>query len=252
MAFPLHEVQLVNGAQFVTGTTKHFPLGTKGVTGDGRVYRYIYTDEALDYPLSCAGGAEVQSLDAGAVHGAHAEGATTVTIDGTSDGSPAAGYYDDALIFFYEDEYPTMRIISSSAAASASPYDVTLKLEGGLPCAVSDDCVVYIQPNMYAGAVCCWQGGGDKNLTIRPALGVPAVKMAASSYGWVQTRGPCVCIPAGTVPGTASGDRVCVWGSDGSVSILDEMINNDTSWQIAGYSMAVDGSGTLWVYLTMD
>lgn len=250
MSFPI-DVQL-QGEELLTSTTKKFTLGQRGVTADGRVYRYFKADEALDYPLYCIGGAEVQSLDAGAVHNAHAAGVMTVTIDGTSDGSPVADYYNDSLIFFYEDEYPTMLITDSSAAAATSPYDVTLTLATVTPQALSDDCVVYIQPNMYAGGVCCFQGGGDSNLNIRPALGVPAVKVASGSYGWCQTRGPCICVPAGTVPGTASGDRVCVWGSDGSVSILDEMTANNTSWQIAGYSMAVNAVGTLWVYLTMD
>jgi len=251
MSFPL-TVQLHDGEELLTGTTKLFPCGQKAETPDGRVYRYFYADEAIDYPLYCIGGAEVQSLDAGAVYQAHAAGVREVVIDGTSAGSPVANYYQDALIFFYEDENPTMRILESSAAAATSPYGVTLTLYGKTPHALSDNCVVYIQPNMWAGAVCCNQAGGGNNLIQRPALGVPAVKVAAGAYGWAQTRGPCVCVPAGTVPGTASGDRVCVWGSDGSVSILDEMTANNTSWEIAGKSMAVNGSGTLWVWLTMD
>ena len=251
MSFPF-DVQLPEGAERTTGTTKMFRLGQKGVTIDGRIFRYFKADAALDYPLYCIGGAEVQSLDAGAVYLAHAAGVYQVTIDGTSDGDPAEDYYNDSLIFFYEDEYPTMRIIKSEAALAASPYGVLLTLDGPTPHALSDNCVVYIQPNMYAGAVCCFQGGGDSNLSIRPALGVPAVKVASGSYGWAQTGGPCVCVPAGTTIGSAAWDRVCAWSTDGSVIPLDEAINADHSPQIAGYSMAVNGSGTLWVNLTMD
>ena len=250
MSFPF-DVQL-QGEELTTGTTKLFPIGTRGVTADGRVYRYFYADAAIDYPLYCIGGAEVQSLDAGAVYQAHASGVMEVAIDGTSDGSPVANYYKDSLMFVYADDYPTYYINSSTAATATSPYPVTLTLQTATIQALSDNAVVYIQPNMYAGAVCCFAGGGGNNLNDRPALGVPARKVAAAAYGWAQTRGPCLCVPAGTVPGTATGDRVCVWGSDGSVSILDEIINSDYSWQIAGYSMAVGGTGTLWVYLTMD
>ena len=203
MSFPL-TVQFHQGEELVTGTTKLFPCGQKAETVDGRTFRYFYADAALDYPLYCIGGAEVQSLDAGAVHNAHAAGVSVVTIDGTSDGSPVANFYQDALIFFYEDEYPTMRIVKSSAAAAASPYDVTLTLAGVTPHALSDNTAVYIQPNMWAGAVCVNAAGGNNNLNIRPALGVPAVKVAAGAYGWAQTGGPCVCVPAGTVPGSAS------------------------------------------------
>ena len=251
MSFPL-AVQLHNGEELLTGTDRLFLPGQFAETPDGRGYRYFYADEAIDYPLYCIGGAEVQSLDAGAVYQAHAAGVSEVVIDGTSDGSPVANFYKDALIFFYEDQYPTMRIVKSSKAGPSSPFPVTLTLAGVTPQALSDNCVVYIQPNMWAGAVCVNQAGGNNNLNIRPALGVPAVKVAASAYGWAQTRGPCICVPAGTVPGTASGDRVCVWGSDGSVSILDEITGANYSWEIAGKSMAVAGSGTLWVWLTMD
>ena len=250
MSFPF-DVQL-QGEELTTGTTKLFPIGQRGVTADGRVYRYFYADEAIDYPLYCIGGAEVQSLNAGAVYQAHASGVMEVAIDGTSDGDPAADYYNDSLMFVYADDYPTYYINKSSAAVAAAPYAVTLTLQTATIQALSDNAGVYIQPNMYAGAVCVNQAGGNNNLNIRPALGVPARKVAASAYGWAQTRGPCICVPAGTVPGTASGDRVCVWGSDGSVSILDEMTALNHAWQIAGYSMAVAGTGTLWVYLTMD
>lgn len=250
MSFPF-DVQL-QGEELTTGTTKLFPIGTRGVTADGRVYRYFYADAAIDYPLYCIGGAEVQSLDAGAVYQAHASGVMEVAIDGTSDGSPVADYYADSLMFVYADDYPTYYINSSTAAASTSPYAVTLTLQTATIQALSDNAVVYIQPNMYAGAVCCFQGGGDSNLHIRPALGVPARKVAASSYGWCQTRGPCLCVPTSTVMGSASGDRLCVWASDGSVKPLDEELDSDRNPQIAGYSMAVNASGTLWIWLTME
>lgn len=249
MSFPF-DVQL-QGEELTTGTTKLFPIGQRGVTADGRVYRYFYADSAIDNGLYCIGGAEVQSLDAGAVYQAHASGVMEVAIDGTSDGSPVADYYADSLMFVYADDYPTYYINKSSAAVAASPYAVTLTLQTATIQALSDNAVVYIQPNMYAGAISCAPGSGN-NLNERPALGWPAVEVAGSAYGWAQTRGPCVCVPAGTVPGSATSDRVCVIGSDGSVSMLDEMTAINNSWQIAGYSMAVSGTGTLWVYLTMD
>ena len=250
MSFPFY-VQL-NGEELLTGTTKLHPCGTLGVTPDGRVYRYFYADEALDYPLYCIGGREVQSLDAGTVHNAHCAGVSEVTIDGTDTGDPVANFYQGALIFFYEDEYPTMRIVKSSAASSIATHDVTLTLAGVTPQALSDGCVVYIQPNMYAGAVSAFASVHTGGLMYMPALGVPAVKVAASAYGWAQTGGPCICVPAGTVPGAAHSDRTCVWASDGSVDLLDLSTTRGESWQIAGYSMAVAGSGTLWVYLTMN
>lgn len=249
MSFPF-SVQL-QGEELLTGTEKLHPIGTRGETVDGRVYRYFYADSAIDKPLYCIGGAEVQSLDAGTVHNAHAAGVSEVTIDGTDTGDPVANYYQDALIFFYEDEYPTMRIVKSSAASAIATHDVTLTLAGVTPQALSDGCVVYIQPNMYAGAISC-APGSNENLNDRPALGWPAVAVAASAYGWCQTRGACICVPAGTVPGAAREDRTCVIGSDGSVDLLDLSTTRGQSWQIAGYSMAVEYSGTLWVYLTMD
>jgi len=234
---------------FEESSDQRYPLGTKFVLGE-RVFRYFKASGAISYTLGGIASNQAILTDSGAVYGAHLAGVTKVKIDGTSDGVPAKNHYAGAHAFFYAADYPTMRVISSLAAEAASPYAVELTLEQALPYDIADNTVVYILPNRFASGIDCHAGA--YNAMHAPVIGVPMVTMTDAYYGWVQTRGPRVLVAVGTVPGAVTGDRTVVFRSDGGVGMLDEAIGESINPQIAGYSLAVAGEGTIWIFLTLD
>lgn len=230
-----------------------YPLGTRLVIGQ-RTYHYYKAGGDINYTL--AGIFSTQAMLNASVNSydtSQAAGETVFKIDGTSDGSPAVDFYAGGYIVIFVASAlgrPQMRIVSSLAAEATTPFTVALTLEQPLPCAVAANAGCEILPNRYASCVTGWGdvlAGG-----MYPCVGVPTRIMTSGRYGWVQTWGPCFVARTSTEMGAADLDRTAVFSTDGSIQPCRERWDAAKSSQLAGFSLAINNTGTGWIMLMID
>lgn len=239
---------------FEESIVKQYPLGTRYVDGQN-TFHYYKAGGTIAYILAGIF-SNVALHAASGVHtyGAALAGATTLKIDGTSAGVPVADAWAGGQMLIIggaAGERTNVRIVSNLAAESTTPYAVEITLEQPLPFDVSNDTDVEIIPNRYASAVTAW--GGALLGTYYTCLGLPTRKMTANYYGWVKTWGPAFAARA-AYDTSSDGNRTMVWSTDGSIRPCSLGVWDETSvsWQLAGYSLSIGGTGDGWFFMMMD
>ena len=93
----------------------------------------------------------------------------------------------------------------------------------------------------------------DLTAGMYPFLGVPLIYVTTLYYFWLQTWGPCFVTSNVTEPGDVAYDRIVTWRSDGTLGLLDEDVHTSQyNNQIAGYTLATNGSASEWIMLMCD
>lgn len=190
---------------FTSSSTQQLPLGTKGESKDGRIFRYCKADStALVAGKLQQHEAEVANHQNMAVGTAAAVGATTVQFTLGATAATANEYAEGYLsVNDANGEGFTYKIKSHPAADSAASLTVTL--EDPIREALTTSSEVSLCNNPF------------KNVIVNPttatgaAIGVAVHDLTASQYGWIQTRGPVAILnEAGTAVGlgVASGTSV--------------------------------------------
>lgn len=234
-------------------TSQLYPLGTRFVSGE-RVYHYYKAGADIAYTLSALFSNKAMLADGVNTHDAVLAGVTKIKVDGTGAGNPVANAWAGGYILTIglAAAYRTnMRIVSSLAAETDTPYAVELTLEQPLPYAVADDTNVEIFPNRYASCISTHATGSGTGMT---CVGMPARGMTSGSYGWVQTWGPSFAVRAAELM-EADGDRQLCVAYDGSLRAYSYVSGGHAvanSWQMIGYSLAISGTGGGWFFLTID
>jgi len=237
---------------FQQDVSQLYPLGTRFVNGE-RIYHYFKASGTINR-MGISLVSNVAMLDETVnTYGASVAGATTIKVDGASAGSPVKDAYAGGYIFLIGTTYyerVLMQIVSNKAAEAAAPYAVELTLDQALPFAVANDVDVNIFPNRYSSCRQAFSDGGGQYYT---CVGVPARHMTASYYGWVQTWGTCFLNRAGT-ESTTDKQRTYCFADDGSINNVAEWWGaaSPTSPQLAGYCLAIGGTGAGWFYLMID
>lgn len=177
------------------GTTQLYPLGTlyrQFYAGGERWFRYVKNGATL-----MARGKLYQSKAAVAGHtnrplSAVAAGATTIDITPTTTNVAANEYQNGWLhINDVDGEGIAYRVkshpaITADAAGTITLYD-PIKIA---TTANSEGTLTY---NPYEGLIV------HPSPLTAPAIGVPLAAIAASAFGWVQTKGPCAVLTQGTI-----------------------------------------------------
>lgn len=235
---------------------QQYPIGTRYHDGQC-TYHYYKAGGAITVALTGITGTKAMLNSAGYVYGTHLAGVTKVKIDGTSAGVPAKDFYAGGQIVFFAANAvgrSQMRIVSSEAAESASPYAVELTLEQPTYQDLANDVACEVIPNRYSECKSSFQGqSGDGTSGTCVTLGIPCRNMTSGYYGWVQTWGPCFVGRTSTEPGNGLQRMVC-FSADGSIQPVSERWGATTpsSAQMAGYSLAMNDTGTGWIYLMID
>jgi hypothetical protein len=194
---------------FASSTTQQHKLGTRAVTADGRVFRYVLAGAAdlvvgnmIQAPAQIANHQQLTPSAAaiGATSIVATLGATAATAGQYADGfaiidtTPGLGY-----------AYP---ILGHAAVASAGVITLTLPADSPIQVALTTSSRVSLQANPYSGVI------QTPVTTLTGAcVGCAVYPIPATQYGWIQTKGPCSVLVAGTpgvglavvVPGTAAG-----------------------------------------------
>jgi hypothetical protein len=207
MAKFISEAIAIGQADFVSSSTALHKVGTRAVSDDGRVFRYVKAGAAdlvagnvIQSPAIVANhlANTPPAVAANALSFSYTPGATLGTADQYADGflqvdtTPGNGY--------------TYGIQGHAAFASATAF--TLNLKDPIQVALTTSSRVGLIANQYNGVI---------QLPVTTAtgtlVGVAGYVITAAQYGWVQTWGLCSVLTTGTPalgamvmgPGTAAG-----------------------------------------------
>jgi hypothetical protein len=186
-----------------TSAVQTLPLGTRGITPDGRVFAYAQCGatalekyNVVSCPTITPLGTATQQF-----YEAYAAGTTHVVIDIAScTGYEVANYFRDGWVWIDSTDTgkaQKVRIHSHAAPASATALgqNTTWMLEpGGLQYAVGTDTLSFakIIASPYRYVVAATISTGITNDDMYYIVGVTVCAVAANYYCWIQTWGPCL------------------------------------------------------------
>lgn len=233
-----------------TSTTQNYDIGTRLVMDD-RVFRYCRAKGAL-VPLK-GGCGDIMPREGNTDAEVYAVGEYEITIPVNANGKDnaleiVADYWNEGYIWIQVSPAPgQMHRIKSSAAASGG--FITLTLYEALKVEVPASTWITAWANPYNNLIV--PSGGKLSIAA-----MPLVVVAAGSYFWGQTWGPCFGQLNGGAMGRTANDRTLYFQSDGSVRCgastnftngqphtqqAGWLITNTQAWQNAGGSAELGG-----------
>lgn len=225
--------QTVQELEDVPTTTQKHEIGTRLVTDDGDVFRYVMAGGTLNSDLGCVP-QYTQEVGYNTIAASAVVGATSVVVDmGASDGIAEGGviavdYLKNGrlLVFPHSDNSFVRRILTNTVTAGAT--EMTLTLDRGIPHAITVDvdhmeCMASPYKNVITST------SAQKSV-----VGVPTSAMTIGQFGWIQTWGIVWLAPQGAVS-TGNNDREVVFRHDSSVDQHDYSDAVITFAQHAGF-----------------
>lgn len=187
-------VQVTHGQTMDFETTQRFPLGTQGITKDGRKYRYVLAGAVALVTGNVIQGPATVANHLALTPSAAALGATQVV---ATLGATLATANQYAGGYVQVDTAPgngRMYSVSGHAAVASSGV-ITANLEPSDPIAVAltTSSRLGFIANPYSGAI-------QAPVTTATGLliGVATSDIAIANYGWIQTYGMCAPLINGT------------------------------------------------------
>ncbi len=228
--------------------TQNYPLGTKRVYSDGRMFRYVKARTALHTEFGACYAAKTVT---NAVAPAQATGAgeigdskVTMTVAETDGLAGNGAIALNELVGGYvvigngTNQHPQNRLITANTAVAAGGGACTLTLDEPL-----DQDVVAATTNIET-LMNPWilSDGNTTNSAYVTFRGMPACELAINQYGWVQTAGPCWITSDGNTCNSA-GDRQIYFAANGSVVSGNDVTGDINVQQFAGHAIDMSGNG---------
>lgn len=182
--------------QSTTDTAFSTMIGEKAVSSDGREFVLVYVGGSnIAAGLLCQAPAIVANHQNIAVAAAAAAGATSVTVTLGATAATANQYAGGYLVVNdATGEGQTLRIASHPAANLSTALIVTL--EDAVVTALTTSSEVCLIANPYNGIIV------SPTTQTGVPVGVTLYAVTASTYAWIQTKGPVACLNnAGTAVG---------------------------------------------------
>lgn len=237
------DVQLAQ-AMFVSSSTQQHPLGTRGSTPDGRVYRYVKAG-AVD--LIAGNIIQSPAPPAGqltkAVNTTTSTGVGSTQIALTCASSVAANFYAEGYLIFASGAAQGVGplFINNHAAVSTGATGVfNLYAEDALPVAITTTTTVTLMPNKYSGVIQL-----PATTATGVIVGVATYIITATQFGWIATWGVCSVLGADTTaigawvygPATACGQAS---GFTATTLLTGQAIGHLLQANVAAQYVAVD------------
>lgn len=244
MSFPV-TVGLNYGEEKVTTTTKRRPLGTRGVTPDGRVFYYAQAGGSALAAGRCvqtkvAHGASVHANGLTIVN-ATATGVTTLSITLATTNASRDLYADGYVVVDTSPGQSMWKVKSHPAIASAATGEFTFYGNDKIVDALtSGTTLVGLRENPYASTIVA------PTTATGLVVGVPQVAVAAGSYFWAQTYGPGL-VNADTAP-VAGQPVVSPGASAGGVQAITTAAAVENS-QVIGVAQTAAGGADVHSYI---
>ena len=216
------------------GTTQYYDIGTRYVTGDGRVYRYAKAAGTLIPGQGCMPPAKqlvaYRSIAAVVTAGSNVVSLTITTDDGAT-GVIATNELKGGYIVIFDatsTNLSTNRMIVSNVATTGAGT-LTLTLDDGVPLALTTSDFGECMASPYKDIVVAAS-------EVRGVVGIPCVAATSGQYLWIQTWGVC-WIATQLDAGTALMDRQLVFRHDGSCDKHDYADAKNGFAQHAGFML---------------
>lgn len=225
--------QEVQELETVPTTTQKHEIGTRLVTDDGDVFRYVMAGGTLNSDLGCVP-QYTQEVGYNTIAASAIVGATTIVVDmGASDGIAEGGviavdYLKNGrlLIFPHSENSFVRRILTNTVTAGAT--EMTLTLDRGIPHAITVDLDhMEAMASPYKNVI-------TSTSAQKSVVGVPTSAMTIGQFGWIQTWGIVWLAPQATVS-VGNNHRQVVFRHDGSVDDHDYNDAVVTQAQHAGF-----------------
>jgi len=231
---------------YTTETTQRYTWGTRGITWDGKVYRYGRSKDTLYAGYGAVNGASIDVSDL--INSNHTltisagDRSVLVTVASTE------GYNEGAIA---EDELAgAMFVVGHGAAATTETRTV---IGNEYLAAAGGTMMVYVdQPFALEHTT------GFMELPLNPygyllkpanhiasVMGVPNITATTGQNLWIQTWGLCWCVPGGADAdiGSEAANRECVFVGDGTVN-GSNIITLENGYQRAGFITDATESGS--------
>lgn len=206
---------------WATSATPENILGSKVITNDGRIYRYVLngaTELAPGKLTIAPAGFEAVDNHADLATNTAAIGDTTVTVTLGGTAVTANEYAGGQLVINDDTGEGISYGIDSHPAQSSTTGDVVITLSEPILVAFGAGTTATLVKNKFNGVVIA-TGGTQTSVPV----GVPNVTIPADYYGWVQTGGTCAVLQSGTNTPT-KGEPVTIGeATNGSVSGRDSI-----------------------------
>lgn len=251
MSFPF-DVQLTGGEEFTTSTDKEHRVGMRGVTEDGRIFRYCRaSSNGITWPYWAGQSSyEYNTTDLddtinGAVVTAAVAGDFTLDTLEAVEGTHAVDFFADGHVAVtIGSKLQFYRIKSNTYSGTTQ----TLTLYAPLPIAIATGSVMQVYPSNYASID---THHGKTGSSRKPFVCVPVSSVTGSDYFWGETWGECYGIPSSTFPSGVYQNRL-VFLNNGALDI-EGVANANLIHQRAGYKFFdyndVTEAGSLLYYM---
>lgn len=169
---------------FEDSTEQKHPLGSVGVTNDGRTYRYAQAaGTAVEQGTLCIAADITTNHEDIAVNTATVgDKQITATLGATA---ITAGEYDEGFVNVTDDTGQGTMYRIKNCPATALSTDVIITLEDPIRTTFIAGTTVTLVRNKFRDILV-----SDGTITDLP-VGVPNAQIAIDAYGWVQTGGYC-------------------------------------------------------------
>ena len=194
-------------------------LGTKGITADGRIFRYtqaagtgIATGKLCVAPRITTNHEDIAFATAGVV----GDKSISITLGATA---VTANEYDEGYVVIVDDtgEGHTHEIVRHGVSASGSEA-ITIDLKTPLVAATTTSTTVTLVRNNHRDVIIA-VGGTQTDIPV----GVTPIAVTADYYFWAQTGGWASLLSSGTNTCTAGEPATIGEATDGSVSGRDSV-----------------------------
>lgn len=226
---------VAGGDYHQTGSTQYHALGTKMELNDGRIFRYIQADgtgfaagRLLDHPVANTANHTNVHVAAAPIGQKYVD--ITLGATAAAENLYAGGY------FWVNDgtgEGHVYTISGHPSSAGGAALRVSLEEPLAIALVASGTTEASLVSNPYKGIAL---GVAEASL-VSLHCGVSPVAIAASGYGWMQTKGFCSIIATGTGP---TAFKHLISGATGGVSVataVTELFGQAITW------IAEDASG---------
>ena len=247
--------QLVTHEVYEESVKKYCPIGTPGLTADGRLWIRSKAAGALsglkravinsNYAPGCTGHEDEDGFE-GVLYAAAVVGQQYVDVADTT--ARAAGYYEGGTFIAYGATCFEEKTIVGNAKGNGSTH-VRIYLDSPLKYAISTSIGITAYPSPY-GAV---KAAMSTLQEYEPFVGVPAIPVTSGYHFWLQVGGKvCITAHGGTWPGQAAHYRDVFFWMDGTIDPAS-VADPTSGYQRAGFLLAstVNAYGDLWINLQL-
>ncbi len=219
---------------YLAETTQRFVLGTRYITWDGRVFKYCFSNNTCNPANGAMNNTAPFIADDGTneVGNSNVIGDTSITADSQT---VAEDLLAGGFVIIYSTYEQTRGIIGNTVGSAS---EIEIYLDAPLTVATtadSTDFAAYYSP--YYGLA------NHQNISRTSVMCVPATWVsAASMFFWGQTWGPCRVSPGAAGWGNAAGERMLVFGENGSTFLHNAATGTTLQYQHAGFIIPLTAS----------